>query len=263
MTATSDRFEILGYGLWLAGFPSATSWVSGARDEAASKPLGLALDRMNRRRGSLLARALADAAAEAMAQAGVDPSQVAMIVGSSIGEASSMIGLLDQMWRTREPVSPAAFTMSVHNAASGLISISNGNRGLATSIAADEDTPAAALIEAIGIAATLALPVVVVCADETPPPNLVPADLAYDLLAAAVVVAPADASAPAHPRFRVVAGGEATIAPPDLLPRLARNPQAGLVDLVDAIARGKSGRVRLDRGAGAGWCAEIERIAAG
>ena len=73
-----------------------------------------------------------------MTAAGVDPSKAPTIVGSAIGEAATMIGLLDQMWRRHEPMSPAEFTVSVHNAASGLISICNKNRGMTTSLAADK-----------------------------------------------------------------------------------------------------------------------------
>jgi len=54
--------------------------------------------------------------------------------------------------------------MSVHNAASGPISISNKNRAWRSPVAADADTPAAALIEAIGLVLGDGGPVVVACA---------------------------------------------------------------------------------------------------
>jgi len=207
MSTESAPLSILGVGLWLPGFASAQAWRDGTPDPAATKPLGLAFDRVNRRRASQLGRALADAGAQALAEAAVDPATVPTVIGSSIGEASTMIGLLDQMWRQCVPMSPAGFTMSVHNSASGLISITNGNRGFSTSIAADDDTPAGALLEAAGLVHAFGVPVVIACADETPPPDLVPAEASYELLAAAVVVAPAGHPGPVRSRLRLALGG--------------------------------------------------------
>ena len=258
MTTTTTPLSILGLGLWLQGYPSTRAWCGGTPDPAATKPLGLALDRVNRRRASKLGRALADVAAQAVAEAAVDPATIPTVIGSSIGEASTMISLLDQMWRQRVPMSPAGFTMSVHNAASGLISITNGNRGFTTSIAADDDTPVGALLEAVGLVHTFGVPVVVACGDEEPPADLVPPEMAYELLAAAVVVAPADHPGPVRARLQLTHGGAATVAPAVVPDALARNPQAGLLDLVAAVLGGQSGSVRLNRRSEAGWCAEID-----
>ncbi len=254
---SSAALVVAGVGLWMPGFPNAAAWASRMQDPAAEKPRGLAFDRVNRRRASLLGRALSDAAAEAMAAAGVDPARVPTVVGSSLGEAATMIGLLEQMWRLHTPMSPAAFTVSVHNAASGLLSISNGNRGFTTSLAADFDTPAAALLEAAGLVAARGEPVLVACGDEVAPEHLVPEALRFDLLAAAVVLAPAWHPGPRLAGLRVVLGGAPDLQPAADTPRLARHPQAGLVDLIDALLAGRRGSVRLDRGAGAGWCAEL------
>ena len=257
MTTSTAPLSILGVGLWLRGFPSTAAWRFGTPDPAATKPLGLALDRVNRRRASQLGRALADVGAEAMSEAEVDPATVPTVIGSSIGETSTMIILLDQMWRQRVPMSPAGFTMSVHNAASGLISITNGNRGFSTSVAADDDTPAGALLEAVGLVHAFGGPVVVACGDEPPPADLVPAEMEYELLAAAVVVAPADQPGPVLARLRLTLGGQATVAPASVPESLTRNPQVGLLDLVVAVKSGRSGRVRLNRWSDASWCAEI------
>ncbi|HTE05186.1 MAG TPA: hypothetical protein VK824_03240, partial [Planctomycetota bacterium] len=127
-------------------------------------------------------------------------------------------------------------------------------------------------------------PVLVACADEAAPVDLVPDDQRFDLLAAAVVLAPgaldagevlgasdtrgaraatdvrepvAAAAGACRAQLRLLLGREPDVAVADLPPALARNPQAGLLDLVAAVLRGASGLVRLDRGGGAGWCAEI------
>jgi hypothetical protein len=247
---------VTGIGLWLPGFPSREAWVARRRDVAQPKPLGRAFDRVNRRRSGALGRAIADAGAEAMEEARSDPATVASVIGSAVGEASTMIGLLNQMWRDKTPMSPAAFTVSVHNAASGLLSISCRNQGYATSLAADEDTPAAALMEGIGLVAAGAGAVLVVCADEAIPAPLAREAPSWELMAAAVVLEPLDA-ARRRASLAVVRGEPATLAAAAVDPAVALNPQVGLVDLVDALLRGEAGRVALDRGTGRGFLAEI------
>ncbi len=256
---SSPRIAVTGLGFWATGFPTVAAWTAGTADPTADKPQGKALDRVNRRRAGPLDRALADVVADAIAQAGVDPASVPVVVGSSIGEAVTMIGLLDEMWRNHNPMSPADFTMSVHNAASGLISISNKNRGMTTSIAADENTPAAALLEGIGLALTREVPVVVACADEPAPPTLVQHAPPWAMLASAVVLAPQGAAgALAH--LEVEERGTPTVVPGPFAPLLLQNPQIGLAMVVDAIARGARGVLPLDRGTGRG---HVARISAG
>lgn len=247
---------VTGVGIWVRGFPSTKVWLTGAADPTAEKPLGTALDKVNRRRAGALGRALADVSAEAIAMAGVDPATVATIIGSSIGEAATMIGLLDQMWRRHEPMSPAEFTVSVHNAASGLISIANKNRGMTTSLAADSNTPAAALLEGTGMVLTRGLPVLVACGDEPAPENLAGQAPPWAMLASAVVLAPPD-TAPRLADLAVVHGESATTHSERFAPLLVSNPQIGLAWLVDAVLGKRSGRVALDNGDGRGYLAEL------
>jgi hypothetical protein len=262
-TTVTPAVGIAGCGLWLPGHPSVAAWRAGGAEAGAGPPEGRGLGRMNRRRASLLGRALADVGFEAMADAVVDPFGVRSVIGSSIAEVSTMLGLLEQIWRTREPVSPAAFTVSVHNAASGLLSIATGNRGFTTSLAADEDTPAVALLEALALVLCTGQPVLVACGDEASPEDLVPRASSWGMAAAAVVLAPigdGDGGA-CRARLRIVRPATPDLLPADVDAVVARNPQMGLVDLVDAIAHGRAGVLRLDRGAGQGWCAEIEPTA--
>lgn len=248
---------ITGLGLWLPGFANVAAWLGGKADAEAQKPVGSALDRVNRRRASPLDRALADTVAAAMQQASVDVTTVPVVVGSSIGEAGTMIGLLDAMWRKHEPMSPADFTMSVHNAASGLISISNKNRGMTTSLAADHDTPAAALLEGIGLVAAHGGPVVVACGDEPAPATLVKHAPPWSMLTAAVVLAPIATAAPRLATLRITRDEPPLRALDAFEPLLRSNPQIGLLAVVDAVARGAAGIVPLDNGNGSGYRAVI------
>lgn len=254
----SIRVAVTGIGLFLPGYPNASAWLEKQElpEDDPKKPGGLAFDRINRRRASQMGRAIGDAVAEAMAQAGVDGETTPVIVGSSIGEASAMLDLLDKMWREAEPMSPAVFTVSVHNAASGLLSISMKNKGFTTSIAADCDTPAATLLEGIGLLATGTDAVVCVCADEASPRRLLERAENWDMLSSAVVLQPAGApNALAHLTVEHCSEDRSniTIAPAEIATGFANSPQIGMTDLVDAIQRGQQGVLALDRGNGRGY----------
>ncbi|MFT7579362.1 MAG: hypothetical protein ACI9MR_001026 [Myxococcota bacterium] len=253
---------VTGVGVWAMGFPDAAGWQTGTRDPAIEAPTGNALDRRSRRRASRLTRSFSDVLTEATTQANADLSTVPTVFGSSLGEAATMIKLLDQMWREKSALSPTSFAMSVHNAASGLISIAAGNRGFTTSLAADYDTVAATLFEAIGLVGTGHGPTAVTCADESAPKDLVPEAEHFDMLATALVLAPAaDAQDGALATMRgpfVVAADEVCVPPSDAIgATVARNPQVGLLDLIDAVQRQRYGVIRLDRGRGRGWAVEL------
>ncbi|MBL8726021.1 MAG: beta-ketoacyl synthase chain length factor [Planctomycetes bacterium] len=248
---------ITGLGLWVEGFPNTVAWRGGSADPAATKPAGQALDKVNRRRAGPLGRGLADVIAEAVAMAGVDAATVPTVIGSAIGEASTMTGLLDAMWRHGLPMSPAEFTVSVHNAAAGLISISNKNRGMTTSLAADDDTPAAALLEAIGLVVTRDAAVVVACADEPAPPTLAQVAPPWALLAAAVVLEPLRPERPALAALTLEPQAVSAYRGERFGELLRSNPQIGLGWLVDAVLHGHRGAVPLDRGTGRGYAAVL------
>jgi len=252
------RVAVAGVGLWMPRFPNATAWAERAplEDDEPVKPTGQAYSRVNRRRASQMGRAIGDAVAEALAQAEVDAQTTPVIVGSSIGEASAMIGLLDQMWREQEPMSPAVFTVSVHNAASGLLSISMKNKGYTTSIAADYDTPAATLLEGIGLIATGHDAVCCVCADEASPRSLLEHAPHWDMLAGAVVLTKADVGN-ARTHLTVGTNGEVGVDASPVAEAFTHNPQVGMLDLIDAVQRGATGALRLDRGKGRGYLANL------
>lgn len=248
---------ITGVGLWTPGYADARAWRDRAPDPECVAPEARALDRRNRRRASTITRALADVFGQAVEQSGADSAEVGAVFGSALGEAGAMIKLLDQIWREGGELSPMTFAGSVHNAASGLVSISSKNHGFTTSLAADYDTSAMALLEGLGFLATHSQPVIVVCGDEQSPADLVPAGEEFALLAGAVALGPAPGNGRALARVRGPIRGDPTVGAADAPPLLARNPQAGLLDLIDAILHRRSGAVRLDRGRGEGWCLEV------
>lgn len=248
--------SVIGVGLWMPGYPSARAWLEGRRDAELEVPTGAMLDRKNRRRAGVLTRALADAAAEAMNAAGVDASAIPVVIGSAIGEVATMIGLLDQLWHRNEPLSPAEFTVSVHNAASALISISSKNRGLTTSLAADEDTPAAALLEGLCLVQTRGEPVLVACGDEAIPPRLSAVASSWSLLASSLVLAPPGAAA-SLAELEIALGAAPELPVPEFDALTAANPQVGLAWLVDAVLRKKAGSIPLAPVSGRGFTARL------
>lgn len=272
MTATDEPMGdamndllVTGVGLWLPGVPDVDAWRAGARgitarDEAYPAPTGASIERRARRRAGPFSRALADAFAMAASQGGVDVAHTSAVFGSALGEVSTMLGLLGEMSR-HEPLSPMAFATSVHSATAGIISISGGNRGFTTSISANYDTVGAALFEARGVLHSLHTPVVVTCGDESSPAGFVDDAVAFDMLAAAITLAPAGSEAPVLARLRGphldAAAQGARVPAADVPPRLGRSPQVGLLDLVAAILSGHEGVVSLDRGRGRGWCVTL------
>lgn len=225
---------------------------------------GELLDKHSRRRASELTKACADVYREALLQAALDPVEIAAVFGSALGEANTTIGLLDQLWRGPGMLSPMRFAASVHNAAAGVVSIGTKNKGFTTALGADHDTPAMALMEGFAFALVHQTPVIVVCADEGAPADLVDEEQGWDFLAAAVAIAPA-ALAPARWQGRPRIG--APVARPEAagwvfsdLPRaLTQNPSVGLFDLIAGVARSDVSSIRLDRGRGHGYSVSVVR----
>lgn len=252
----SGGVAVVGWSAFVPGFASVTDWLAGRASAEHAAPVGALVPLRDRRRASPLSRALADAYAGAVERAGFEPAQVASVFGSALGEVSTMIGLLDQMWSEGTPLSPMKFATSVHNAAAGVISIATANRGFTTSLGADYDTPAMALVEGLGWASSRGEPVVVCCGDEAPPDDLVPGQRGWSLLAVAVALCPLEQAPPGAPvldRLAPLARSAPVFAPPQTDAVLGRNPSVGLFDLVVALERGIDGVVPLDRGDGRGW----------
>jgi len=260
---------VIGTGAFVPGYEGLEGWVSATRDTRGESDLPKAelVPARQRRRASVLSKAFADAFAEALTTSAVEASEVATVFGAALGEAGTMIGLLDQMWSEVATVSPMKFATSVHNAASGIISIATENRGFTTSLGADFDTPAMALFEGMGLVLAENRPVIICCGDEAPPQQLAPGEAGWSLLAAAIVLSPVD-QAPNAPRLSDIRIASATLAtpcyanmssgPPSPHDALERNPNMGLLDLVTTIRRGDTGTLGLDRGAGRGFSVVIE-----
>ncbi|MBE9607828.1 beta-ketoacyl synthase chain length factor [Chitinilyticum piscinae] len=123
---------------------------------------------MARRRLSALARGCLHVAQQVQDEG----DRARLIFGSRHGEIAKTLGMLQEI-AAGEPISPAAFSHSVHNAIPGLWSILTGFTGECSAVAAGMDTLPMALLEAQGMLHDdPSTPVVVVIADEAFPEML-------------------------------------------------------------------------------------------
>ena len=90
--------------------------------------------------------------------------QVPVVFGSRYGDAARSLDLLAHLAR-REPLSPTAFGLSVHNAIGAMYSLIRGDHANYLSVAAGPGTAAAAVVEAVGLLADGAPEVLVVFCD--------------------------------------------------------------------------------------------------
>jgi hypothetical protein len=257
----SDEVAVLGCGAFVAGFDGLAGFAKGTPSPDHDAPQAELVPLRQRRRASVLSKAVADAYAESLAPTGLDPATVESVFGSALGEATTMVGLLGQMYGDAATLSPMRFATSVHNAASGMISIATDNRGMTTAIGADYDTPAMALLEGMGVVLSRKRSVVVCCGDEAPPEDFVPPDVGWSLMTASIVIGPVDHAPIDAPRLSRLTIAPADLEAPPVTDSIARNPNIGLLDLVVAISQGAEGVLRLDRGAGRGYSIRLHASA--
>ncbi len=165
------------------------------------------------------------------------------VFGSAWGEANTAVALLEMRHNGDGQLSPARFAQSVHNTATGLLSIATGNREPSTAIAAGADTVAMCLLEAIGWLNESDVPVLVAVADECPPASLAPGFQHAPFAAAFLLARTARAGESLGScRFvRSALGAASHSLPPDLV----RCPAARALPLLEALARRTAGTVQL------------------
>lgn len=159
-------------------------WAVWAAPESAD--VGF-LPAMQRRRLGPLAKAVFHTAHRCLEEG----EQIPLVCSSVHGESQRTFGILEDL-AAGEPVSPAAFSLSVHNAIAGQLSIAFGNRAPALALAPGSQGAAAALLEACGWLQEWPA-VLVLLYDEPPPafyrpfvenPPVVPTAIALRLSAA-------------------------------------------------------------------------------
>jgi hypothetical protein len=174
---------------WLAWAGARADAVPAAEPEAER-----ALPQLLRRRVTPIGQ-LALRAAHGLAA----PVDTRFVFCSRHGEFERTVGLL-RMLATDEPVSPAEFSLSVHHALAGLLSIALKNEAGHTAVAAGRDSFAAGLLEAVTtLAAGPEQPVLLVYYDDALPEPYAPfRDLGDTAVALALLLT---APEPGRPGF--------------------------------------------------------------
>jgi Beta-ketoacyl synthase, N-terminal domain len=142
------RFAVRAWSAWAPQRETAAAWRAWARatdlgtSEASTGSIVVPM--MLRRRSTALGQKML-ASALACGEAALTGRYV---LASRHGEFSHVLGILKNL-AARELPSPAAFSMSVHNALAGLLSIHLGNTRGHTALAAGLDTFGFGFIEAV------------------------------------------------------------------------------------------------------------------
>ncbi|MCV2350871.1 beta-ketoacyl synthase chain length factor [Paucibacter sp. Y2R2-4] len=163
----SASFSIQQWAAWAPGLESESDWRSwfaaphallGAEQAALA-----AMPAMMRRRIDPLGRAALQSAYE------VQPAEtIPLVFASRWGELARSVGMLEQLAQA-QPLSPTAFSLSVHNAIGALYSIARGDRSNYQAVSAGAHSAEAGFAEAQALLADGAAGVLLVVFDAALP----------------------------------------------------------------------------------------------
>jgi hypothetical protein len=227
-----------GLGLWAPGFASLDAFRAGAVDASVTMPKCEVADARAKRGTSRLARMLGEVVQQAGADAGAELGAVPMIYASAWGEIDVMINLLDQIASGEVGLSPIRFKHSVHNAASGLVSIATDNRSFSTALAAGRRTFELGVLEALTFLMTSDADSVILAVGEDRLPTPLDRYARYEPLAVGLCFGKT-AREGAHGTLSFPKRADAPRRPA-LLDAYAENPAAWALPLLDALVSGES-----------------------
>jgi hypothetical protein len=246
---------VTGLALWTPGYGSIGAWARGEHDASVVDCSCAWVPARLLRGASRFTRMLGEAADQATRDAGGDPKTIATVYGSDYGEIETMVVLLDTIFRGDGQLSPMRFKNSVHNAASGLASIGQGNQSFSTALAAGTRTFEASMLEAMALLDERGGAVVVSIADDVLPEPLLALE-GWEALAVGIVL-----QSEADPSKVIATLGDVGVEEPSITPRathfrgralgdrLRSTTAAAALPLFDALADRKAGRVSLAPGA--------------
>jgi hypothetical protein len=167
-SSTSARFRVKDWMACSAGLESREDWIAWSRDAKNQRndapPAALSLPTMLRRRISAVGQ-MAFRASYALSE----NKTARFIFCSRHGEFQRTLEILKSL-AARAPVSPAEFSLSVHNALAGLLSIASSNTAGHTTISAGADSFGFAMLDAIAcLKSNPAEPVILVYFDDLLP----------------------------------------------------------------------------------------------
>jgi hypothetical protein len=266
--SAASTVHVSGVGFWSPGYRDTAAWITGAPDPSVQVAPAEILPTMLRRRASALARMAAEVASQAAREGAADLRLAPVVFGSVYGEIGAAVEMMREFRAVGGMPSPTRFHNSVHNSATGYLSIAAGNHGLATAIAAGAQTPAMALLEAMALLADGHGEAVVVLADEPIPHPFSPA-VPYPPAAVAFRLSAAPLPA-TRSRLSGLRSSPLPVLPPPgggikgggSLGAMAAHPCAGAFALLVAVARSAAGAVALGATSGGAWVVDVEPVSA-
>lgn len=151
ITVSELHFNLKGWRAWAPDRVTLQAWQTWAGDRNLTDepewPENTPIPMMLRRRAGALGQKVIATAL------GCGGESDRIILASRHGELARTVGLLSNLADGEMP-SPAEFSMSVHHAIAGLISIHTRNRQGHSAVAAGADTFAFGLLEALAVIAT-------------------------------------------------------------------------------------------------------------
>lgn len=267
------RFCITGVGLWARGLTNyaafeaaAACGFSGIEDAAFEQPRPSHIPARERRRAGLLINLAVEVAHQACEHAGVDKTSTASVFASSMGDTTIADYMCRKLAGTERLLSPAKFTNSVNNAASGYWGISTGSRAPSTFVGGSEASFGAGLLEATSQAIGFGGPVLLVVYDLENSSPLADIREIGETLGVALVIEPepsrvpnAGFSVPAELRF-IGMRSEVPVPRASGLAKLVEaNPMGTALALLECCVAGSSNRCSpLRFPAAARGCIELQ-----
>lgn len=163
-------FRVCRWAAWAPGLPSQDLWLAWLQSpdlmalEGDATPALIELPPMTRRRLDPLGRAALQVAFWAQGPAPTGP----VVFASRWGEIARSVSLLRQLAHG-EPLSPTAFSLSVHNASSAVYSIARDDTANYAAISAGPCSATTGVCEALGLLADGAQQVLVVSVESALP----------------------------------------------------------------------------------------------
>lgn len=248
---------VLGLAAWMPGRPDVETVVADQQIvDPSARPTCPDCNPRLLRGTSDLTRMSVNVGLQALRAAGVGRSAIPIVFGSAWGEIHIALQQLDMMLTDDGHVSPVVFKNSVHNTATGVLSIASENESMSTAIAAGRLTTAYALLEAQMQLEEGHEHVLVIVGDESLPVSLRHTSSAPSLAVACVLTRQWSPSAKAL--LGPVEASTAGIRLPAVhRPELVDSPVRWAYDLLEYLFRGARGRLEIGADEGRRYSLEL------
>jgi hypothetical protein len=234
--------DIAGLGLWSENFANWKEFSEGLETGCWKSNSGLQprlISPTERRRAPQMVKIAVEVMSQACEIASVDPSQVATVFSSAMGDMEITDYLCNILGKTPGAVSPTRFHNSVHNAPSGYWSMATGSHGPASAISAYSYTASMAFVEAAIQVSEENMPVLLVTQELAAPDALKEICPSEQPFSAAFLLVPTGYCSPVFASVRFAVSRETVewpSLPNDLHQGLGGNFAANLLPLLIDIA---------------------------